>query len=57
MLTVSPPVSPRVVASILMSQKPRVTSGTLLKVARGAGLTVGGLLRGSRPALSSRYPD
>ena len=30
MVTVSPPVSPSVVARILMIQKPRVTSGTLL---------------------------
>jgi hypothetical protein len=29
-VTVSPPVSPRVVAAILMIQKVRVTSGTLL---------------------------
>ena len=28
--TVSPPVSPRVVAAILMIQKPSVTAGTLL---------------------------
>src|SRR5271156_1274626 len=32
MVTVSPPVSPRVVAAILMIQKPRVTAGTLLIV-------------------------
>jgi hypothetical protein len=31
MVTVSPPVSPSVVARILMTQKPSVTSGTLLK--------------------------
>src|SRR5579863_10779211 len=31
MVTVSPPVSPRVVAAILMIQKPRMTSGTLLR--------------------------
>ena len=30
MLTVSPPVSPSVVARILMIQKPSVTAGTLL---------------------------
>src|SRR3979490_2735125 len=30
MVTVSPPVSPRVVARILMIQNPRMTSGTLL---------------------------
>src|ERR1700731_2584206 len=30
MVTVSPPVSPRVVAAILMIQKTRVTSGTLV---------------------------
>ena len=30
MVTVSPPVSPSVVAAILMIQKPSVTSGTLL---------------------------
>src|SRR6185503_9734130 len=30
MVTVSPPVSPRVVARILITQKPRVTAGTLL---------------------------
>src|SRR6478609_4481325 len=30
MVTVSPPVSPRVVARILMTQKPSVTSGTLV---------------------------
>src|SRR3979411_2482201 len=29
--TASPPVSPRVVAAILISQKTRVTSGTLLR--------------------------
>jgi hypothetical protein len=33
METASPPVSPSVVARILMSQKPRVTSGTLLSPA------------------------
>jgi hypothetical protein len=32
MVTVSPPVSPSVVAAILMIQKTRVTSGTLLSV-------------------------
>jgi len=31
MVTASPPVSPSVVAAILMSQNPNVTSGTLLK--------------------------
>jgi hypothetical protein len=31
--TASPPVSPRVVARILMTQKARVTSGTFLGVA------------------------
>ena len=31
-VTVSPPVSPSVVAAILMIQKLRVTAGTLLKV-------------------------
>jgi hypothetical protein len=30
MVTLSPPVSPSVVARILMIQKPRVTAGTLL---------------------------
>ncbi len=33
-VTVSPPISPRVVAAILMTQKTRVTSGTLLIVER-----------------------
>src|SRR5205823_7857729 len=32
MVTVSPPVSPSVVAAILMIQNPRVTAGTLLIV-------------------------
>jgi hypothetical protein len=32
----SPPVSPNVVASTLMTQKPRVTSGTLLSVPAGS---------------------
>ena len=31
-VTASPPVSPSVVAAILMIQKPSVTSGTLLKL-------------------------
>jgi hypothetical protein len=30
MVTVSPPVSPSVVAKILMTQKPKVTAGTLV---------------------------
>jgi hypothetical protein len=34
--TASPPVSPNVVARILMSQKARVTSGTLLGIAATA---------------------
>jgi hypothetical protein len=33
-VTVSPPVSPSVVAAILMIQKTRVTSGILLSVSR-----------------------
>jgi hypothetical protein len=32
MVTVSPPVSPSVVARILMIQNPRVTAGTLLRM-------------------------
>jgi hypothetical protein len=35
MVTVSPPVSPSVVARILMSQKPSVTSGTYGVVLHG----------------------
>ena len=34
MVTVSPPVSPSVVAAIVMIQKPSVTAGTLLKLSR-----------------------
>ncbi|CNJ76261.1 Uncharacterised protein [Mycobacterium tuberculosis] len=30
MVTVSPPVSPNVVAKTLMTQKPKVTAGTLV---------------------------
>ena len=33
--TASPAVSPRVVAQILMTQKPNVTSGTLFKLISG----------------------
>ncbi len=33
MVTVSPPVSPKVVARILMTQNPRLTAGTLLTAA------------------------
>src|SRR6478735_654481 len=34
MVTASPPVSPKVVAATLMTQKPSVTAGTLLSVSR-----------------------
>src|SRR3954470_25061217 len=52
MVTVSPPVSPSVVAAILMIQKASVTSGTLLKLdsgdccgMRGLALFVAGVTR------------
>src|SRR5579862_9887704 len=48
MVTASPPVSPRVVANILMIQKPSVTSGTLLGVVAWASFI--GILAGERPA-------
>jgi hypothetical protein len=41
--TLSPPVSPTVVAAILMSQKPRVTSGTLA-VSGGVPWVLGGVV-------------
>src|ERR1700712_2938812 len=58
MVTASPPVSPRVVAAILMTQKSRVTSGTLLRVAPAVS-SVGSLSRGpSMPniAIGSIFP-
>src|SRR3982750_4544179 len=47
MLTVSPPVSPSVVARILMIQKPSVIAGTLLRAAER--LSVIGFLSQSEP--------
>ena len=40
MLTVSPAVSPSVVARILMIQNPRVTAGTFVNVSRSARVTL-----------------
>ena len=71
MVTVSPPVSPSVVARILIAQKPSVTAGTLLSTASvrlcGGGGIQGRVSRqGSRitpkawivvcSELSGRYP-
>ena len=55
MVTESPPVSPRVVAAILMIQNPSVTAGTLLRPV--ATLSIGSPSILGRKARSGKFPQ